>query len=365
MAALILSGCQATKTEPPPMIAPDAEVSPTYPDAEIIVPDAGFARPDTGLAVVDAGPEIQACAPPLTILPELPFATPLALVNFIGTGGSGNHHFELTENNSGAVLNMQSGAYLSGSLIGTKDTIVLHDLDCIGTATATVEILPHIDLKPQEATIPPSGSILFGATQGSGVFTYRVMPRSDGTDTGTITPNGFYLAPNEEGVDVVRVRDEKTSDSVDAYVQIRNGAVIVPNPSTVYMPVGSHLELKIDGGSGYFNVTPSSANFHFQNGVLTASTAGDSTLSIEDRYTGQTTQVKAHALISQTLTATRSGSYINSGAVVRTGDINQDGFEDAAIAWAEINVGSNDSGAVYIYRGTANGLDPEPVRFIP
>ena len=85
-----LSGCEKTKTEDPKTVAADAEVI-TYPDAMIDSPDAGFVRPDTGIVIQDSGPGIQACAPALEMTPAQPFTTPLALMNFAASGGTGDY----------------------------------------------------------------------------------------------------------------------------------------------------------------------------------------------------------------------------------------------------------------------------------
>jgi hypothetical protein len=366
LALVLLFACEQTPTAPPTPTSADATiVEPPVPfDAGPTAPDVGFARPDTGIVITDTGPGIQECSPALEILPAQKAAIPLALVNFQGKGGTEAYHFELRENNSGAVLNSQSGAYLSGTLEQTSDVIILSDLGCLGTATATVDILSRIDVKPLQATIPPGGQVFYDVRGGSGQYHFAVLPRSDNTLTGTITEAGVYQAPNQAGQDIIRIFDKETEDSADAYIQIEDAAQLFPSPPILYVPVESTLVLAIEGGSGYFDVTASTPSFAYRDNVLTASIAGESTLDVIDRYTRQTTQIKAYALRSQTMTSTRSGSYVISGAVVNTGDINQDGYIDVAVAWAEINHTAEDSGAVFIYQGQAQGLDPNPVRIL-
>ncbi|MEE2902600.1 MAG: FG-GAP-like repeat-containing protein [Myxococcota bacterium] len=362
-------GCEQTVDLPPIPLGPDASAV-VIPDVEATVdaaptePDAGFARPDTGSIQPDSGAKIGPCSPALTVQPEAKSATPLGLINFQASGGTGAHVFELAENNSGAVLNIETGAYLSGTVEQTTDTIHVTDLGCTGTATATVNVLSRIEVRPQNATIDTNGQVQFEVFDGSGQFSYRILPRPNGASTGTISASGLYMGNGSAGQERIRIEDILTGDAADALIELQENAVLQPVPSSVYMPVETEYVVQINGGSGFFDITPSNTNFSYANGTIKALAEGDTLLSVTDRYTSQTSQISAFAVPSLTSSTTRSGSYINSGAVVRTGDINQDGFDDVAVAWAETNYNATDSGAVLIYQGTATGLDPTPVRVL-
>ena len=101
---------------------PDADPGP---DADP-VPDAAL----DGGSDADAGP--VECDPPLGFTQEEYFSAAYDLVVLEPTGGTGNYRFELVENNSDAIVNALTGAYLAGSVEDVVDRVRLWDTGCIG-----------------------------------------------------------------------------------------------------------------------------------------------------------------------------------------------------------------------------------------
>ena len=356
-------GCDEANTTVPQRMptTPDAGVA-VFADAMIAdVHDAGFARPDTGVLVRDTGPGLQPCEPALTLRPDAPTVLPLGLLTFVAAGGTGAYEYVLTQDNSLAMLNESSGAYLSGTNTNVTDTIMVSDLGCIGSATAMISVVDPIIVRPLDVEIPPTGQFRYEVGRGSGNFSFRI---ANGTAGGSVSQNGTYTAGPNAGEDIVRVRDDDTREELDALVRVVPGAALRPVPEHLAVPVRSSFNLTIRGGSGAFAVVSSSPSVTYADGVVRAIAPGRATLTATDMFTGQSTDIKVDAVGAQTVTATRAGDYQYAGQVGASGDIDGDGFIDAVAGWAEADVNAVDSGALYVYRGSATGLDPTPARVI-
>ena len=370
-ALLILAACEAEVIAPPIQLPTVDAGFPPLPDAFVPAPDAdppdadppdtGFSRPDGGVLPSDAGFGPQACSPALQISPSEATSLPLNLLTFVGHGGTADYFFSLADDQSGGILNGSSGAYLAGESQGVTDTVVLRDYGCVGTATATVRIVTPMVVRPMEVEVPAGGQFQFEVTEGSGQFGFTI---TTGDANGTVLRNGVYTAGLVDGLDVVRIRDVDTGEETDVEVTVVNGARIRPNPPLLAIPVGSEVVTEIAGGSGEFEVVSTATTVTYVDGVIAALAPTKARLTITDRFTGQTAEMIVDAVAAHTITATRATDYALAGAVDAFGDIDGDGWNDAVVGWAEADIEAVDGGAVFVYRGSANGLESEPARII-
>ncbi len=365
---LALAACDTAEIQVP---TPPADAG-FYPDAAAprdagpppadAGPDAGFVRPDAGTPTPDAGFGPQPCSPALTIGPQRATVLPLGLLTFVAAGGTGDYRYTLVDDQSGAVVNDRSGAYLSGTRAGVQDVVVVHDEGCVGTATATARVVEPMEVRPSRAEIAPGATLQIEVLRGSGQHGFAL---ASGTAGGAIDMTGRYTAGTTEGTDVVRVRDTETGEEVDALIDVVRGASLRPDPPVLLLPERASMRLAVGGGSGFFDVSSSAPDVAAPSGlVVTGSTAGSAVLTVRDRFTGQTVTVPVSTLGAQVTTATRAGDYQFAGAVVTPGDLDGDGYPEAIVGWGEADVDAVDSGAVYVYRGTGSGLDPRPAQII-
>ena len=319
----------------------------------------------TDTAPPDVGPDTSGpppCDPPLTVTPAEAWTPQRHLVTLVAHGGVGDYRFTWVTNASGAILNGSSGAYLSGSTAGVTDVVRVTDLACAGEALATITVTPPLAIMPLGASVPPAtGAVAFTSTGGSGETAYSLLVDATGA---TVTADGHYQAGALEGVDRVRVSDVETGEVADADVTVIAGAQLRLDPARLFLPVGERYALTVAGGSGHAAVTITGDAVTYAGGWLTAVHPGETTVTLSDPYTGLTTATTVTAVASPAVPSLAAGDS-NWTAYVRTpGDLDGDGYPDAVITVNEVDVDAWDSGGLFVYAGTADGLDPVPARVI-
>jgi hypothetical protein len=316
------------------------------------------ASPDGGADTSGLPP----CDPPLAVTPSQAWTPPRHLVTLVAHGGVVEYRFSWVTNASGAVLNGTSGAYLSGSTAGATDVVRVTDLGCAGEALATITVTPPLAILPLAASVPPAtGAVSFASTGGSGDTAYSMLVAATGA---TVSADGHYQAGAVEGVDRVRVTDLETGEVADADVAVVVGAQLRLDPARLFLPVGARYALTVAGGSGHADVAISGDAVTYEAGWLTAVHAGEDTVTLSDPYTGLTTATTVTAVASPAVPSVAAGDS-NWTAYVRTpGDLDGDGYPDAVVTVNEVDVDAWDSGGLFVYAGTADGLDPVPARVI-
>lgn len=341
-----------------PDAAPDATLPDAAPDAHL--PDAApDARPPDAVPEPDAGP--PACDPPLAITPAAAHARVFDLVTLRAAGGTGAWRFELLRDESGALLNEITGAYLAGERVGTRDEIRLTDDGCLGEARATVQVVPDMVVRPARVEVQRGTGFTFAVEGGSGDVGFALAGNGSG---GALAADGTYAAGPAPGRDVARVTDAGTGQVVDVVIEVVEEARLRPRPPRVFLPVGARSPLRVDGGSSVFDVEVDGAGVRYEQGALIAEAPGRATLHLTDVFTGLRAEVTAEAVASLRFPAERHGEVSNATVALGPGDLDGDGFADAILGHNEADVAAVNSGAVYVYRGGPGGLDPAPAQVI-
>lgn len=167
--------------------------------------------------------------------------------SFSASGGSGTG-FGWAMQMSGSGGNVTApGVYTAGPTGSSLD--VLRVTDSLGnTADVNVSVSPGIRINPATPSTPPSGSIDFDATDGSGLgFTWALT--TIGSNGATINPTtGVYVAGNQQGTDRVQVTDSLNNTAfVD--VDVTTSLRVSPGTLTAFPPRGAQV-FTGSGGSG-------------------------------------------------------------------------------------------------------------------
>jgi len=311
-------------------------------------PDAGVPPPD--------GSAPTTCSPALAIDPPGPSVLPLGLIGFRASGGTGQYRFSLraTDGGSGssAILNELSGAYLAGDAFGVTDEVTVVDLGCEGSAVASIEVVPPMDVRPLFVELLPTTSFTYQIVGGSGAFSCSLEVDGSGA---TVTPDCTFTAGAAEGVDVVEVSDPGTGQTVDSTVTVRLSASLLPAPARFFIPLGSSYVLSVIGGSGWFDADISGTAVSFLDGVVTGEDVGTSTLDLTDQFTGMTTTVTAGVVPPQETDFPRAGDQSVWAVALAPGDVDGDGYADALVdCWP--NVATHKPGCLAQFRGGPAGI---------
>lgn len=310
----------------------------------------------------DGGVVITDCAPALNVDPSNAAVLPFGLYTIVPEGGTGDYRFEIETNNSGAIVNELSGAYLAGGEGGAIDTVVVTDVGCIGEARIDIRVVEPLQIRPFAVTAAPGTSWTFEGVGGTGNFTYAVLIDGSG---GTLSPTGAYTAGNTEGTDRIELRDTETGQTSEATVIVSNAATMAPSPPFVFLPVGNTFELEINGGSGFVEVVENVTNFSLIDGrTISGDAPGKSQVTLRDLYTGQTAPFAVGVAGPQQFTPTPWGQLLGYTFTRAAGDLNGDGFEDIVVSSPEATVNGYLAGAVFVYQGNNGGFDPTPVQVL-
>ena len=344
-----------------PEVAGDADqagdVEPEVDTTPDVDPDVG-PHPDEGPDVPD---EPVDCAPPLALDAEGTYVLPYGVVALFPSGGTGAYGFELEVDASGAMVHGVLGSYLAGGITGVDDVVTVTDEGCLGSASLTLHVTPHLVLQPTVVTLAPGGTFTFDIMGGSGFVGCLAASNASGA---TVTADGSYEAGPSAGTDVVLCTDAETSESRQATVKVVEGATILPAPARIAIPMGSLYEPHIEGGSGYYGYTVDGDAVSWSDGALHAETPGRATVTVTDLYLGDQATLLVDAVEALDVETIRAGDSSYHGVIVAPGDIDGDGLPDALLGLYEANISAFNSGAVYVYRGVEGGFDPEPARVI-
>ena len=362
---IVLVACDTIPTSPITRPALDATPSPI--DADPI--DAGSTYPDAMIPAADATVVVEdarvgpvACDPPLSVTPSRTHVLPFDLIAITAAGGTGAYRYELVGDASGAIVNAISGEYVSGSATGVTDVVAVTDLGCEGRATAPVDVVIPLALRPRDVELPQGTSFRFEVSAGSGRFAFAITDNRGG---GVVDNTGTYRASTtREGRDVVIVTDVETGEEVRAEVQVVAGASLRLDPPHIHVPVGSSYDAPVVGGSGWLTGVSSSTVVELVDGKVRALGHGRARLDLIDRFTGQSARLIVDAVGGQTFTATRAGDYYGATLVAGPGDLDGDGYADALFGNGEADIGVYNSGAIYVYRGGPAGLEPDPAQIL-
>jgi hypothetical protein len=275
------------------------------------------------------------------------------------TGGGGEYRFTLATDASGAVLNELTGAYLPGPTVDVTDVIELTDTTCEGSATINIDVVIGMRAAPLEVETSPSRAFTYSVTGGSGTYHCESVD----LESGTVTERCDYTAGAVEGTDIVRIVDDETGQERISTVLVMQDAILTPDPGFIGIPLGATYELRIEGGSGYVSLTPDVAGLAgFADGVLSGDAPGRVHFDVTDDFTGATSAITVEVIEPLEAIFDRGGDGFIYGRVASPGDINGDGYPDLITSSPEADISGYNSGSVFIYAGTVDGIDPTPVR---
>jgi hypothetical protein len=357
-ALLLLNSCAEPNDDKDSVITPGEDMPVDMTNVNDMTDEAEMtAQPDLAEDLAHLPP----CPTPLTITPATLSAIPLQLLELRPSGGLGDYRFALTQNNSGAILNPITGAYLAGQTRGVTDTITLTDNLCAGQASATVEVVAPIAVAPDAVEIARQGSFTFEVMAGSGQYSFAFIQNRSG---GTLTPQGVYTAGDQLGEDIVEIKDALTMETARATIKVVQNATFTADPPIVFIPIGQSMQLRTRGGSGLVEPVMSGDIFTLTHNTLRVSAPGTRTIALKDRFTKQEATLTLHA-VSPVDRPTRPTGEAYGISRALSGDLDGDGRPEAILAVPESHAGGYRAGAVLIYKGKADGsFDAAPSRII-
>lgn len=304
--------------------------------------------------------ELSACEPILQFTPSEAWAEPWGVAVLAPSGGTGSFVIRMQDDASGgAAVHGTTGSYVAGATSGVSDTLELTDDGCIGAATATVHVVDPLDVQPRTIRVAPGATVQLVRSGGSPDVSCEVV-----TGTGTVAAEScVYTAGSDEGVEIVRVSDARTGRAIDATITVAAGAGLqVHGAGRLFVPVGATAFPRVDGGSGRYALEWLSGPVQVEDGVLVATGPGRGQVRLRDEITGESVTIEAEGVQAFAPDEPRDGERLGGGIVLALGDINGDGFDDAALAWTEASVTAHNGGAVAVYHGSRDGLKPAPAQ---
>ncbi len=335
------------------------------------IDEDGMNPEDTGWDVadpVDTGPVL--CDPPLKLEADTAIVEAFGLAALTLSGGTGNYLLSLTENNSGAQVNQGTAYYMAGSQAGVVDVIELTDLECEGAAELAISVVAPLSVSPKSLTIPPNSCVTFDVQGGSGQVTFEIIIPN--APSGSLSPEGQYTAGPQATSEVIFITDNVTGEYAQIPVTVTADAFISIEPKVLMMPVGAQVPISIKGGSGTITYDLPEELASLKDGVVTANAPGSVTVKVTDPAVGcmgvdgtEKLQATLDLVVAKAHDVPAMINSRSNRVIARSGyDIDGDGYEDAILGVPDAHFSTISSGAVIIYRGTAEGLDPIPARVI-
>ena len=308
------------------------------------------------MALVDMG-LAQDCLEPLSLSSPSSATLPLQLLTLEASGGSGEWHFELIENNSGALLNSQTGAYLSGSIEGVIDVIRVSDRKCPGAIDLEIKIVNPLEVAPRTPEVERGDRITIEVAEGSGDYEISVLNSESG---GQMLGDTLYAVGSQLGLDVLEVRDLQTNERVAIAMQVRLNADIEVSQNLLIFPTGASIELSPRGGSGYYDleaVDPLQVN----GLIVSANEATDQMITIKDHFTPKEVRIRIQAVQSLNADVPKQNDHFVNSVMWAENDIDGDGTHDLIIGRAQADVGALNGGGIFIFLSG----DAEPEQLYP
>ncbi len=324
-------------------------------------PSEGDDDDTTPIPVDDDDAGTQDCDPALSISPPSVQVLPFDLVVFDGEGGTGDYAWELVEDGSGALVNDRTGAYLSGRTAEVTDTVRLTDAGCTGEATVVIEVLAPLHVEPEGLSVPPGTSMTYRVTRGSG--SYACSLSSDGSGA-IVQEDCRYTAGASVGRDLVRIEDTGTGEFLLREVAVDPAAALAHDPDRLAMPVDSTYRLRPQGGSGFLTVQSDDPAVATGDGTeIVAVGPGSTEVVLVDDFTGQEAVVALDVVAPLAVDRLPWADILTPGKA-RSADIDGDGHIDLVVSAPAVSVHGFQGGGVFVYAGTADGLDPVPVQVL-
>jgi len=306
----------------------------------------------------DSAKQATPCEPALALTSGSTF--PLGLVVLEASGGTGAYEFGFVENNSGALLNALSGAYIAGVTDAVVDTIEVTDSGCEGAAQGQIEVDAIMAVSPSNIEVLPNQAFTYVVENGSGTYSCTLQ---SGFAGGTLDESTCsYEAGPGEGSEGVLFVDLESGHEELAWITVHNEAAPISEPGHVFISLGSSQELVVHGGSGHWDLTLDPAGIvDGASGALSSIAVGRTELTITDQFTDLSTQMSVDVVSSQQAPLVNSGDSVQEGHAISV-DINGDGLLDTVLSSAGANHGSYRGGVVMAWLSTTDGIEVAPAR---
>ncbi len=276
-------------------------------------------------------------------------------VNLTATGGSGHYRFRVQP--GGSTGEVRGDRFIAGPTPGT-DTLVVEDLQCSGSAQASVEVLAAFDVAPAHAMVRPGTTFQVVTTGLLGTAEFTLPSGPTGS---TISASGVYTAGSNAGTDLVQVRDLQSGDEVVLQLVVDPNARLRGDPALMALPAGSSIPLATTGGSDRVAWTKVSGPGSVQGGVFKSapSDKGVAVLEAADPFTKDKARISVRVLDELTRPMQPHGRLSDLATIV-TADFDGDGVQDVAVGQRESDLNRPLGGAVFIFKGGAAGLPAQP-----
>lgn len=294
------------------------------------------------------------CSPALSIEPDGAAVDPLDLLQLSASGGTGDYVWDVAPGGLGSVSPF--GTYLAPA-DPAVETVVLTDRGCEGSAEATISVGQPFEVLPATATVTPGTTFTFEVEGGTGAHSCSLVDAgSGGALAGCV-----YTAGDDAGLDRIRVVDDGTGERREATITVDPGAVWRPWGAGGWtLPVGHPFAARAEGGSGELELSVSSGPFTADGDVLTADGPGAGEVRVRDRFAGTEATVAVVGVEPHLSPSAWFGTQSLHGRALALGDVDGDGYDDAAFGLAELHAGAYTSGAAVVWRGGPGGLGPAP-----
>ncbi|QRN95989.1 VCBS repeat-containing protein [Archangium violaceum] len=302
-------------------------------------------------------PSVNPCSglPPLTLTASPDRVHVNEPVTLTAAGGSGYYSFRVES--GGSSGEMRGSRFVAGSTPAT-DTLVVEDIRCPGDARAQVNVVTGFDVAPARATVKPGTTfqVQVSGQLGTPVFTLE----RNATGSSTLSSTGTYKAGTAQGVDLVRVRDGRTGEEAVLQFEVRADAQLRGDPALMAVPAGSSAPLGTVGGSDRVVWTKVSGPGKIAHGAFSAEAdaKGLAVLEAADPFTGQKARVSVR-ILDELKRDTQAHGRLSDVASVVTADFDGDGISDVAVGQAESDLARPQGGAVFIYKGSRDGVLPD------
>lgn len=311
-------------------------------------------RADTGEPVSADLP----CDPALALTPEASTVNPNGFVQFIASGGTGAYQYSLATDTSGATLNDSMGAYVADDGSVGTDLIKVTDAGCVGEAQASVVVVADLEVAPTRAEVPPGTAVVIQVSGGSGETSCALEHDDSGA---ALDATCAYTAGSGTGTDVVRVTDAATGQYADVIVLVDTAAELrVEGYGRLFVPEGARFAPTARAGSGSLTLTVLEGDLEVEGGEILETSTGSGTILVQDAYADLSAEVPVTVVPPIGPSLERDGEMSGEGTAISLGDIDGDGYADAAFGYIEASVTHYYSGAVMVYRGDSAGLQSEP-----